>query len=98
MYSAGRHVPVGVAVRSTYQRRASLLLAAALVLAGGAWAQPAQLTSELVVERVEWVHGEAVFKPAQLRKPGYWLENRVGYTNRSPSAATDLVCTMPIPT
>jgi len=84
-------------VRSTYQRRATLLLAAALVLAGGAWAQPAQITSELVVERVEWVDGKAVFKPAQLSKPGDTLEYRVRYTNRSASAATGLVANLPIP-
>jgi len=47
-------------MRSSYQRRAPLLLAAALGLAGGAWAQPAQITSELVVERVEIVDGKTV--------------------------------------
>lgn len=84
-------------MRSTYQRRLPLLLAAALGLAGGAWAQPAQITSELVVERVEIVDGKTVFKPAQLSKPGDTLEYRVKYTNRSASAATGLVANLPIP-
>jgi len=84
-------------VRSTHQLRATLLLAAALGLAGGAWAQPAQITSELVVERVELVDGKAVFKPAQVSKPGDTLEYRVRYTNRSASAATGLVANLPIP-
>jgi uncharacterized repeat protein (TIGR01451 family) len=84
-------------MRSTYQRHAPLLLAAALGLAGGAWAQPAQITSELRVERVEIVDGKTVFKPAQLSKPGDVLEYRVKYTNRSASAATGLVANLPIP-
>ncbi len=84
-------------MRSTYQRRAPLLLAAALGLAGGAWAQPAQITSELVVERVEIVDGKTVFKPAQRSKPGDVLEYRVTYTNRTASAATGLVANLPIP-
>ena len=84
-------------MRFTHQRRAPLLLAAALGLAGGAWAQPAQLTSELRVERVEIVDGKAVFKPAQLSKPGDVLEYRVRYTNRSASAVTGLVANLPIP-
>ena len=84
-------------MRSTYQRRAPLLLAAALGLAGGAWAQPAQITSELRVERVEIVDGKTVFKPAQLSKPGDVLEYRVKYTNHSASAATGLVANLPIP-
>ena len=77
-------------MRSTHQRRRPLLLAVALGLAGGAWAQPAQLTSELRVERVEIVDGKAVFKPAQLSKPGDVLEYRVRYTKRSASAVTGL--------
>jgi len=84
-------------MRSTYRRHAPLLLAAALGLAGGAWAQPAQITSELVVERVEIVDGKTVLKPAQLSKPGDLLEYRVTYTNRSASAATGLVANLPIP-
>jgi uncharacterized repeat protein (TIGR01451 family) len=84
-------------MRSTYQRRAPLLLAAALGLAGGAWAQPPQITSELRVERVEIADGKTVFKPAQLSKPGDVLEYRVKYTNRSASAATGLVASLPIP-
>src|SRR4029077_21074829 len=84
-------------MRSTYRRRAPLLLAAALGLAGGAWAQPAQITSELVVERGEIVDGKNVFKPAQLSRPGDTLEYRVTYTNRPASAATGLVATLPIP-
>ena len=84
-------------MRSTYQRRAPLLLAAALGFSGGAWAQPQQITSELVVERVEMVDGKAVFKPAQVSKPGDVLEYRVKYTNRSASAATGLVANLPIP-
>jgi len=84
-------------MRSTHQRRGPLLLAAALGLAGSAWAQPAQITSELRVERVEIVDGKTVFKPAQLSKPGDLLEYRVKYTNRSASAATGLVANLPIP-
>jgi uncharacterized repeat protein (TIGR01451 family) len=84
-------------MRSTQQRRGPLLLAAALGLAGGAWAQPAQITSELRVERVEIVDGQTVFKPAQVSKPGDVLEYRVRYTNRSASAATGLVANLPIP-
>jgi uncharacterized repeat protein (TIGR01451 family) len=84
-------------MRSTYQRRAPLLLAAALGLAGGAWAQPPQITSELRVERVEIADGKTVFKPAQLSKPGDVLEYRVKYTNHSASAATGLVANLPIP-
>jgi uncharacterized repeat protein (TIGR01451 family) len=84
-------------MRSTHQRRGPLLLAAALGLAGGAWAQPAQITSELRVERVELVDGMTVFKPAQLSKPGDVLEYRVRYTNRSASAVTGLVANLPIP-
>jgi uncharacterized repeat protein (TIGR01451 family) len=84
-------------MRSTQQRRGPLLLAAALGLAGGAWAQPAQITSELRVERVEIVDGQTVFKPAQVSKPGDVLEYRVKYTNRSASAATGLVANLPIP-
>ena len=84
-------------MRSTHQRRGPLLLAAALGLAGSAWAQPAQITSELRVERVEIVDGKTVFKPAQLSKPGDLLEYRVKYTNRSASAATGLVPNLPIP-
>jgi uncharacterized repeat protein (TIGR01451 family) len=84
-------------MRSTYQRRGPLLLAAALGLAGSAWAQPAQITSELRVERVEIVDGKTEFKPAQLSKPGDVLEYRVKYTNRSASAATGLVANLPIP-
>src|SRR3984893_5614097 len=84
-------------MRSTHQRHRPLLLAVALGLAGGAWAQPAQLTSELRVERVEIVDGKAVFKPAQLSKPGDVLEYRVRYTNRSASAVTGLVANLPIP-
>jgi uncharacterized repeat protein (TIGR01451 family) len=84
-------------MRSTYRRRAPLLLAAALSLATSAWAQPAQITSELVVERVEIVDGKTVFKPAPLSKPGDLLEYRVTYTNRSASAATGLVANLPIP-
>ena len=85
-------------MRPTCRRRAPLLLlTAALGLAGGAWAQPAQLTSELRVERVEIVDGKTVFKPAQLSKPGDVLEYRVRYTNRSASAVTGLVANLPIP-
>jgi uncharacterized repeat protein (TIGR01451 family) len=84
-------------MRSTQQRRGPLLLAAALGLAGGAWAQPAQITAELRVERVEIVDGKTVFKPAQVSKPGDVLEYRVKYTNRSASAATGLVANLPIP-
>ena len=84
-------------MRSTQQRRGPLLLAAALGLAGGAWAQPAQITSELRVERVEIVDGQTGFKPAQLTKPGDVLEYRVQYTNRSASAVTGLVANLPIP-
>src|ERR1700687_5386692 len=85
-------------MRLTHQRRAPLLLlAAALGLAGSAWAQPAQITSELRVERVETVDGKTVFKPAQVSKPGDVLEYRVKYTNRSASAATGLVANLPIP-
>ena len=85
-------------MRPTCQRRAPLLLlAAALGLAGGAWAQPAQITSELRVERVEIVDGKTVFKPAQVSKPGDVLEYRVKYINRSASAATGLVANLPIP-
>jgi uncharacterized repeat protein (TIGR01451 family) len=84
-------------MRSTQQRRGPLLLAAALGLAGSAWAQPAQITSELRVERVEIVDGQTVFKPAQVSKPGDVLEYRVKYTNRSASAATGLVANLPIP-
>src|SRR6202140_4886799 len=84
-------------MRSTHQRRGPLLLAAALGLASSAWAQPAQITSELRVERVEIVDGKTVFKPAQLSKPGDLLEYRVKYTNRSASAATGLVANLPIP-
>ena len=84
-------------MRSIHQRRAPLLLAAALGLAGGAWAQPAQITSDLRVERVEIVDGKTLFKPAQLTKPGDVLEYRVQYTNRSASAVTGLVANLPIP-
>ena len=85
-------------MRPTCQRRAPLLLlTASLGLAGGAWAQPAQLTSELRVERVEIVDGKTVFKPAQVSKPGDVLEYRVRYTNRSASAVTGLVANLPIP-
>jgi uncharacterized repeat protein (TIGR01451 family) len=85
-------------MRSTCQRRAPLLLlAAALGLAGGAWAQPAQITSELRVERVEFVDGKTVFKPAQVSRPGDVLEYRVNYTNRSASAVTGLIANLPIP-
>ena len=84
-------------MRSIHQRRAPLLLAAALGLAGNAWAQPAQITSDLRVERVEIVDGKTLFKPAQLTKPGDVLEYRVQYTNRSASAVTGLVANLPIP-
>src|SRR3977135_2486520 len=85
-------------MRFTHQRRAPLLLlTAALGLAGGAWAQPAQLTSELRVERVEIVDGKTVFKPAQLRKPGDVLRYGVSSTTRSASAVTGLVANLPIP-
>src|ERR1700681_484727 len=84
-------------MRSIHKRRGPLLLAAALGLAGGAWAQPAQITSELRVERLEIVDGKTVFKPAQVSKPGDVLEYRVRYTNRSASAATGLVANLPIP-
>src|SRR3984893_19276550 len=84
-------------MRSTHQRHRPLLLAVALGLAGGAWAQPAQIPSELRVERVEIVDGKTVFKPAQVSKPGDVLEYRVKYTNRSASAVTGLVANLPIP-
>jgi uncharacterized repeat protein (TIGR01451 family) len=84
-------------MRPTCHRRAPLLLSAALGLAGGAWAQPAQITSELRVERVEIVDGKTVLEPAQLTKPGDVLEYRVKYTNRSASAVTGLVANLPIP-
>src|SRR6202521_3132343 len=85
-------------MRPRCQRRAPLLLlAAALGLAGGAWAQPAQITSDLRVERVEIVDGKTLFKPAQLTKPGDVLEYRVKYTNRSASAVPGLVANLPIP-
>ena len=71
---------------------------ACLGLAGTAWAQSAQIGSELQVQQVETVDGQTVFKPATVSKPGDVLEYRVSYTNRSASAVTGLIANLPIPT
>jgi uncharacterized repeat protein (TIGR01451 family) len=70
---------------------------ACLGVAGAAWAQSAQISSELQVQRVETVDGQTVFKPATVSKPGDVLEYRVSYTNRSASAVTGLIANLPIP-
>jgi len=78
-------------------KKGLVALVATFGLAGGAWAQAPQLTSELQVQRVETVDGQTVFKPAQTSKPGDVLEYRVSYTNHSKSAISGLVANLPIP-
>jgi uncharacterized repeat protein (TIGR01451 family) len=88
----------GFLMRFTKGRCGSLLLAVAFGLTGGgAWAQSAQVTSQLQVERVESVDGKTVLKPAQVSKPGDVLEYRITYTNQTTSAVSHLVADLPIP-
>ncbi len=79
------------------QRRWLVSLSAAVAVAGSAWAQGPQLTSELQVQRVETVNGATLYKPAQVSKPGDILEYRVTYTNHSNAAINALVANLPIP-
>jgi uncharacterized repeat protein (TIGR01451 family) len=70
---------------------------ASLALASTAWAQSAQISSELQVQQVETVDGQTVLKPATVTKPGDVLEYRVSYSNHSASAVTGLIANLPIP-
>lgn len=83
-------------MRSRWQLCWALWLAC-LGLAGAAWGQSAQISSELQVQQVETVDGNTVFRPAQASKPGDVLEYRVSYTNHSAAAVTGLVASLPIP-
>ena len=85
-------------MRNSMLMKGLLTAVAAFGLAGGAFAQQSQVTSELQVQRVENVDGQTVFKSAQASKPGDVLEYRVSYTNHSKSAVTGLVANLPIPT
>jgi len=83
-------------MRSRWQLCWALWLAG-MGLAGAAWGQSAQISSELQVQQVETVDGNTVLKPAQVSKPGDVLEYRVSYTNHSNTAVNGLVANLPIP-
>lgn len=72
-------------------------LAAFLGFSGVAFAQQAQVTTTLQVEKVVMAGAKSVLQPVTASKPGDVLEYRATYVNRGASAAQGLTADLPIP-